>query len=185
MRPDAAFAGVWAAALANGGSFDDIMPGIEYFADLKEQGILIRIAADDNRSCPARHRSCSTGPTTGRDDSTPSPRPASSGARQCRATACTARTTPRAWSPTVPHPNAGRLWIEHILSDEGALGYLEGGAIPARYATLVENGTITEDMLSALPAAELIEQVAFPTADQIAAAQAVLAENWGPMVADT
>ena len=36
----AAFAGVWAAALANGGSFDDIMPGIEYFADLKEQGIL-------------------------------------------------------------------------------------------------------------------------------------------------
>ena len=44
----AAFAGVWAAALANGGSFDDIMPGIEYFADLKEQGILILIAADDN-----------------------------------------------------------------------------------------------------------------------------------------
>ena len=48
VRPGAAFAGVWAAALANGGSFDDIMPGIEYFADLKEQGILILIAADDN-----------------------------------------------------------------------------------------------------------------------------------------
>ena len=84
----------------------------------------------------------------------------------------------------LPHPNAARLWIEHILSDEGALGYLEGGAIPARYATLVENGMITEDMLANLPPAELIEQVAFPTADQIAAAQAVLAENWGPMVAD-
>ncbi len=63
-----------------------------------------------------------------------------------------------------PHPNAGRLWIEHILSDEGALGYLEGGAIPARYATLVENGVITEDMLANLPPAELIEQIAFPTA---------------------
>ena len=40
-------------------------------------------------------------------------------------------------------------------------------------------------MLANLPPAELIEQVAFPTADQIAAAQATLAENWGPMVADT
>ncbi len=27
-----------AASLANGGSFDDIMPGIQYFADLKAAG---------------------------------------------------------------------------------------------------------------------------------------------------
>ena len=61
--------------------------------------------------------------------------------------------------------------------------YLEGGAIPARYETMVDNGTITEDMLANLPPAELIAQVAFPTAEQIAAAQAALVENWGPMVA--
>ena len=36
----AAFAAVMAASLANGGSFDDIMPGIEYFAELKESGNL-------------------------------------------------------------------------------------------------------------------------------------------------
>ena len=59
-----------------------------------------------------------------------------------------------------PNPNAARLWIEHLLSDEGALAFLEGGAIPARYPTLVENGTITEDMLANLPPAELIAQVA-------------------------
>ncbi len=35
----AAFAGVMAASLANGGSFDDIMPGIQYFADLKATGV--------------------------------------------------------------------------------------------------------------------------------------------------
>ena len=29
---------------------------------------------------------------------------------------------------------ARKLWIEHILSDEGALGYLQGGAMPARFA---------------------------------------------------
>ena len=37
-----------------------------------------------------------------------------------------------------PHPNCAKLWIEHILSDEGALGYLEGGAMPARFAELVK-----------------------------------------------
>ena len=37
-----------------------------------------------------------------------------------------------------PNPNAAQLWIEHILSDEGALGYLQGGAIPARYEALVD-----------------------------------------------
>ena len=83
-----------------------------------------------------------------------------------------------------PHPNAAKLWIEHILSDEGALGYLEGGAIPARYAAMVESGVITDDMLANLPPAELIEQIEFPTLDQIAAAQEALAANWGPMVAD-
>ena len=37
----AAFAAVMAASLANGGSADDIMPGIQYFADLKKSGNLI------------------------------------------------------------------------------------------------------------------------------------------------
>ena len=36
-----------------------------------------------------------------------------------------------------PHPNAAKLWIDHIISDEGALGYIQGGAVPARYAALV------------------------------------------------
>ncbi len=181
----AAFAGVWAAALANGGSFDDIMPGIEYFADLKEQGILILIPADDNTilsgetpivldwtyNWPGRLAAIAE---AGFEWSSAVPTDGVYGSYYAQGVVADS-----------PHPNAGRLWIEHILSDEGALGYLEGGAIPARYATLVENGTITEDMLAALPAPELIEQVAFPTADQIAAAQALLAENWGPMVSDT
>ena len=181
----AAFAGVWAAALANGGSFDDIMPGIEYFADLKEQGILILIAADDNTilsgetpivldwtyNWPGRLDAIAE---AGFEWSSAVPSDGVYGSYYAQGVVAGS-----------PHPNAGRLWIEHILSDDGALAYLEGGAIPARYTTLVENGTITEDMLGALPAPELIEQVAFPTADQIAAAQAVLAENWGPMVADT
>ena len=38
MSREPAFAAVMAASLANGGSADDIMPGIEFFAELKESG---------------------------------------------------------------------------------------------------------------------------------------------------
>ena len=83
-----------------------------------------------------------------------------------------------------PHPACSKLWIEHILSDEGALGYLEGGAIPARLATLEANGMITDDMKKNSPPTELLDKVSFLTADQVAAANQVLTDNWGPMVAD-
>src|SRR5262249_35997185 len=43
--PGSAFAGVFSAALANGGSLDDIMPGIQYFADLKKSGNFITVDA--------------------------------------------------------------------------------------------------------------------------------------------
>ena len=63
-----------------------------------------------------------------------------------------------------PHPNAARLWIEHILSDEGALAFLEGGAIPARYRRWSTTARSPTDMLANLPPAELIEQIAVPDA---------------------
>ncbi len=50
-----------------------------------------------------------------------------------------------------PHQTAGKLWVEHILSDEGALGYLEGGAVPARYAALLAAGKVSDDLKKNLP----------------------------------
>jgi putative spermidine/putrescine transport system substrate-binding protein len=180
----AAFATVMAASLANGGSFDDIMPGIEYFAELKASGVLSSTAVT-----PQTVLSGETPIVLDWSYNFPGMIPQIEEAGFTYETAFPSDAIYGSYySQGVvagsPHPNAARLWIEHILSDDGALGYLEGGAIPARYATLVENGTITDDMLANLPPAELIEQVAFPTTDQIAAAQDVLAESWGPLVAD-
>ncbi len=56
--------------------------------------------------------------------------------------------------------------------------------MPARFAALEAAGAIDEAMLAELPPADLLAQVSFLTQDQIAAATAVLEENWGPMVAD-
>ena len=83
-----------------------------------------------------------------------------------------------------PHQACGKLWMEHILSDDGALGYLEGGAIPARFEALAASGKISEAAKKNLPPAELIAKIAFLTPEQITAAKDVLAKEWGPQVAD-
>ncbi|MEK7295091.1 MAG: ABC transporter substrate-binding protein, partial [Actinomycetota bacterium] len=83
-----------------------------------------------------------------------------------------------------PHPNAAKLWINHIVSDEGALGYLEGGAIPARFDALVAAGKVSTEMMANLPAPELLVGLTFPTPAQITAAKELLAAEWGPKVAD-
>jgi ABC-type Fe3+ transport system substrate-binding protein len=83
-----------------------------------------------------------------------------------------------------PNQACSKLWMEHIFSDQGALGYLEGGAVPARIEALTEAGLVTEDMKTNLPPDELLSQVEFLTPNQVAAAKEVLAANWGPMVAD-
>lgn len=180
----AAFAGVMAASLANGGSFDDIMPGIEYFAELKESGNLqsidvteaallsgeVPIALDWTYNFPAIVPAMQD---AGFSLQVTVPTDAVYGGYYAQSVVTEA-----------PHPCAARLWLEHIVSDAGALGYLEGGAIPARYASLVERGLVSEELTANLPDAETIEQITFPTQDQIDAAKTTLAEQWGPMVAD-
>ena len=95
----AAFAAVMAASLANGGSFDDIMPGIQFFADLKKAGNLqqidvteaavlsgdVPIALDWTYNFPALQ--------------TRSRMPASRCRSSSRPTACTAATTRSRSSP--------------------------------------------------------------------------------------
>lgn len=180
----AAFAAVMAASIANGGSFDDIMPGIMYFAELKKLG---NLAGTD-----VTEATVISGETPVWLDWTYNypglaPKLIENGIT---------------WSIRVPtdgvyggfyaqgavvgspHPNAAKLWINHIVSDEGALGYLEGGAIPARFAALVAAGKVSTEMMANLPAPELIASIKFPTPTQIKAAKEILAAQWGPLVAD-
>ncbi len=180
----AAFAAVMAASLANGGSADDILPGIQFFADLKKSGNLggtdvtketvlsgeTPIAIDWSYNVPGLKS-------------------------QLEAAGLTVEVNfpsdgiyggfyGQGVIKDSPHQACSKLWQEHIFSNEGALGYLEGGAVPARIDALVKAGIVTSDMKSNLPPDELLTQVSFLTPAQIAAAKTVLADNWGPMVAD-
>lgn len=180
----AAFAAVVAAALANGGSFDDVMPGIEYFAELKKLGNLqtidvteaglvsgeVPIALDWTYNFPGLQQKLSE---VGFDFNVVVPSDGLYGAYYAQGVV----------SDPV-HPCAARLWMEHITGNDGALGYLQGGAIPARFAAMEEAGVIPADALENLPPGELIEQISFPTPEQIDSMRAQITENWGPMVAD-
>jgi putative spermidine/putrescine transport system substrate-binding protein len=180
----AAFAAVMAASLANGGSFDDIMPGIKFMADLKKAGNLqqidvteaavlsgdVPIALDWTYNFPALQAALTD---AGFAMQVVVPSDGVYGGYYAQSVVTEAK-----------HPCAARLWLEHLVGDDGALGYLQGGAIPARFAALEASGKITADLKKNLPTADVIAKVSFPTQAQTDAAKKILADNWGPMVAD-
>ncbi len=172
---------VYAAALANGGSLDDAQPGLEYFAQLNEAGNFVPVIATAG--------TIATGETpivirwdylalTDRDTFAGNP--------------ATEVVVPesgvfggvyvQAISAYAPHPNAAKLWMEHIYSDEGQLTWLKGYCHPIRYDDMVARGVIPAELEAALPPAELYAQAVFPTIEQLEAARAVVAENWDSVV---
>ncbi|HMK10790.1 MAG TPA: ABC transporter substrate-binding protein [Acidimicrobiales bacterium] len=182
-KANAAFSGVWAASIANGGSLDDISPGIDYFAKLKDAGILIpvdvtpanilngqvAIAIDWSYNFPAVASKLQDSGVT-LDSVVPSDGVYGGFYSQAAVAGS-------------PNPDAAKLWLEWLVSDEGALQYLEGGAFPARYSKLVEAGKVPADVAAKLPDASVMAKVQFATDEQLEKAKATIASDWGPKVA--
>ncbi len=189
-----AFAVVMAASLANGGSLDDVMPGIEYFAALRADGNLADAPTEELPLDPVRtpivlgwsddvQRLASSGIPDENGDGVPDAPPA-----DLRWIVPTDGVYGAFYAQGVvaggPHPNGGRLWIEHMLSLDTAALLLDGGAVPARLESLADAGTADLSVLGALTPTELMTRVQFATPEQVAAALEVVVENWGPLVAD-
>ena len=45
----------------------------------------------------------------------------------------------QAISAFAPHPNAAKLWMEHLYSDEGQIGWLKGYCHPIRFNDLAKS----------------------------------------------
>src|SRR6185312_855761 len=60
----------------------------------------------------------------------------------------------QAISAYAPHPNAAKLWMEHLYSDEGQVAWLKGYCHPIRFNDLVKNKKVPADLLAKLPPAE-------------------------------
>ena len=88
----------------------------------------------------------------------------------------------QAISAYAPHPNAAKLWMEYLYSDEGQLGWLKGYCHPIRFNDLAKNGKIPADMMAKMPPAESYAAAAFPSLDEQAAAKEVITKQWDTVV---
>jgi putative spermidine/putrescine transport system substrate-binding protein len=175
----AAFAAVYAAALANGGSFSNIEPGIKYFAHLKAIGNFVPTAIG--------------GPTTVQNGTTPiliwwdyllasEVSPVVKGFKiVIPSDSSYASYYDQAISKTAPDPAAARLWEEYLYSTQGQNLWLQGFARPIELSTLVSSGTVDKTAYDALPPAPS-GSLSFPTQQQQAAAENVVTQNWAKEV---
>jgi putative spermidine/putrescine transport system substrate-binding protein len=88
----------------------------------------------------------------------------------------------QAISAYAPHPNAAKLWMEYLYSDEGQVGYLKGYCHPARFQDLVKNNKVPKEVLDKLPPAAAYEKAFFPTLAEQAAAKDVITKGWDKVV---
>jgi len=88
----------------------------------------------------------------------------------------------QAISAYAPHPNAAKLWMEYLYSDEGQLGWLKGYCHPIRFNDLAKNGKIPQELLDKLPPAAAYEKAVFPTLEEQAAAKEAITKNWDTVV---
>ena len=176
LASGSAVAGVFAAALANGGSLGNIGPGIDFFARLKDVGNFIPI-----QSTPGTIASGQTPVSIDWDylnlayiKEFPSarirvavPTDGIYGAHYCQAI-----------NATAPHPWAARLWQEFLYSDQGQLLWLKGYSHPALFTDMVGRKVVPKPLLAALPPAGPYAKVKFATPAQSARATALIATEW-------
>ncbi|MFO1151498.1 MAG: ABC transporter substrate-binding protein [Alsobacter sp.] len=91
----------------------------------------------------------------------------------------------QAISAYAPHPNAAKLWMEYLYSDEGQLGWLKGYCHPARFNAMVKAGKVPKELLDKLPPAEGYARAVFPTIEQQADNKAAVTGGWDKVVGAT
>ena len=78
-------------------------------------------------------------------------------------------------SRRAPHPNAAKLWMEYVSSDEGQLLRMDGFCDPIRRQDLVSRQAIPDESRTRIPDSN---GAVLPTLEQIDAATSVIAEGW-------
>jgi putative spermidine/putrescine transport system substrate-binding protein len=88
----------------------------------------------------------------------------------------------QAISAFAPHPNAAKLWMEYLYSDEGQLGWLKGYCHPIRFNDLAAKGKIPKELLDKLPPAAGYAKAVFPTLDDQNKSKAAITTKWDSVV---
>ncbi|KRC99139.1 MULTISPECIES: ABC transporter substrate-binding protein [unclassified Streptomyces] len=179
-KSGSAFGGVYAAALASGGSFDDIQPGLDFFAKLKKNGNYTPVestpATVEKGETPisidwdylnAGYADEFTSKGVDWKVSVPSDGQFSQYYSQ-------------AINKDAPHPATARLWQEYLYSAEGQNLWLKGYARPALMTAMEKAGTLDKTAAAKLP--EVSGAPSFPTETQQSKAKTVLGQGWAKAV---
>jgi putative spermidine/putrescine transport system substrate-binding protein len=169
---------VYASGLASGGSLDNAQPGLDFFKKLNDAGNFVPTIAKpgtiDQGATPITirwtynalaHRDEAAGnteidvvvPKTGRFGG----------------------VYVQAISAFAPHPNAAKLWMEYLYSDEGQNLWLKGYCNPIRFEDMAARNAIPADMLAKLPDTA---GAVFPSLDQLNKATELITKQWDTVV---
>ncbi len=174
-QASAGFHGVMMAALGNGGSADDIAPGVEFFKELKGAGNFLPVDPT-----PATIASGQTPVVLDWEYLNVAQTEALKGQRDWKLVvpegAVVGAFYVQAINKDAPHPAAARLWQEFLYSDEGQNIWLQGFARPVRLEAMAKAGTVDKAAMANLPEAK--GTPVFLTQDQLASQQQYLLEHW-------
>jgi putative spermidine/putrescine transport system substrate-binding protein len=179
-RSATAFASVYAAALANNGSFDDVQPGLDFFAELHKRGNFNPVGSD------------SATITSGRTPVGINWDYVNLGyADQLRDQGVNwqvaipfdgsfAQYYALAINKRAPHPAAARLWQEYLFSAEGQNLRLRAYARPVLMDVMRQDGTLDKAAAARLPTVEGTPQ--FPSDAQLEKARKTVTRGWAKAV---
>jgi putative spermidine/putrescine transport system substrate-binding protein len=167
-----AFSGVLMVALSQGGSADDIAPGVDFFRKLKAAGSFLPVDPT-----PATIESGQTpvvidwnylnAAVTAKLPSWQVVVPPN---------AVVAGYYYQAINKDAPHPAAARLWQEFLYGDQGQNLLAAGGVRPVRADQMMQAGTIDKAVVNKIPVID--GPVTVPSPDQTEKATKYLADNW-------
>jgi len=176
-----AISAVWAAALASGGSLDDPTAGLEFFKKLNDAGNFVPVIAGTATVTSGETPIRITWTYNGLAD-----KDALAGNPPVEVAVPTdgrfGGMYVQAISAFAPHPNAAKLWMEYLYSDEGQNIWLKGYCNPIRYEDMVKRDVVPADLKAKLPDTT---GAVLPTLEQITAATKVITEGWPTTVGAT
>jgi putative spermidine/putrescine transport system substrate-binding protein len=169
---------VYAAALANGGDLDNVQPGLDYFAKLNSAGNLVPLISNNGLVAKGETPIRITwdyNALAAQDSFAGNPKTEVVIPKSGRF----AGVYVQAISAYAPHPNAAKLWMEFLYSDEGQLIWMKGYCHPIREADMRARGVIPADLAAKLPD---VSGAVFPSVAQLDAAKATITAKWDEAV---
>lgn len=175
---ESGFMVVHAAADANGGSFDDIEPGVEFFNELSAMGNFVPVEASAG--------TIETGETPIVINWDYLLQPIANDLEEDTGAVLEINLPEdgqvssfyaASINDDAPHPAVARLFYEFLFSDEGQNLLLEGYVTPVRLDAMIEADTVNQEALDALPGQDGIEAPQ-PSLEQREANQEVVESLW-------